>query len=95
MKQLFILLGRVADDLPDRSMAAQQVLGLVRDDQGNPIAAVNIAVDGAPVGVVTDRKGGFSLDLDPATVHYITFHPCRLSAGDGQSHRRRTAMPSS
>jgi hypothetical protein len=72
MKQLLLTLAALVV-ICTSSMAAQQVLGLVRDDQGSPIAGVNIAIDGAPTGGVTDRSGEFGLDLDLADAHYITF----------------------
>ncbi|TFH58837.1 MAG: hypothetical protein E4G91_09255, partial [Candidatus Zixiibacteriota bacterium] len=72
MKQLLLTLAALAM-ICAASMAAQQVVGHVRDEQGNPIAGVNIAIDGAPTGGVTDQRGGFSLDLDLANAHYITF----------------------
>ncbi len=87
MKQLLLTLAALAM-VCSASIAAQQVLGLVRDDQGNPIAGVNIAIDGMPTGSVTDRIGGFGLDLDLASAHYITlthvaYQPVMVKITDG------------
>jgi iron complex outermembrane recepter protein len=72
MKQLLLTLAVLAM-ICTALMAAQQVSGTVSDDQGNPIAGVNIAIDGAPTGVTTGLDGGFALGLDFTSTRHITF----------------------
>lgn len=74
------------------SRGSQRVTGVVVDEQGRPIIGANVAVDGVSVGAITGEGGNFALDLDSATVKYLTFthigfQPVMIKVADGKSLR--------
>jgi iron complex outermembrane recepter protein len=72
MKHLLLTLA-ILVTICTASMAAQQVSGTVSDERGDPIAGVNIAIDGTPTGVTTGIDGDFALTLDLASARHVTF----------------------
>ncbi|MDQ1296386.1 MAG: TonB-dependent starch-binding outer membrane protein SusC, partial [Bacteroidota bacterium] len=40
------------------------ITGKVTDEQGNPIAGVNVAVKGAPTGTITDLTGNYRITVN-------------------------------
>lgn len=41
--------------------------GIVRDENGNPLAGVSVIVSGTSIGTITDLQGKFSLNVPPGT----------------------------
>ena len=55
------------------TLGGQNVAGVVIDDSGNPIAGVNIMIDGTKAAAVSSDKGEFILDLDLTSPRFVTF----------------------
>ena len=47
----------------EQSMKAREVRGIVKDEKGNPLPGVTVAIKGANIGVVTDMTGYYLLRL--------------------------------
>lgn len=43
---------------------SRNITGMVTDDQGNPLAGVNVSVKGAPTGTITDLKGNYQITVN-------------------------------
>ena len=43
---------------------SSNITGKVSDDQGKPLAGVNVAVKGAPTGTITDLKGNYKITVN-------------------------------
>lgn len=49
------------------------ISGTVKDEAGNPLVGVSVAIKGTTKGVVTDENGNFSLDAEVGDVLVFTF----------------------
>jgi len=65
---------------------SRTITGRVTDDQGNPLAGVNVSVKGAPTGTITDLKGNYHItvtDQDKVLVFSLTgYSPIEQKIGD-------------
>ena len=67
------------------AMAQNQVTGVIRDAQGEPLIGVSVVEAGTQNGVVTDVNGRYSLNVKPGAklnVSYIGFEPQTINAGE-------------
>lgn len=55
------------------ALALRRVTGVVNDQDGLPIAGVNITINGRYGGCISDDSGLFSCDLDLTASSYLTF----------------------
>jgi len=64
--------------------ATRVVLGRVTDDGGSPLSAVQVFIEGTEIGVLTDARGVFSLqlgDVSPFGVQPLTLTAQRIGYG--------------
>ena len=67
------------------AMAQNQVTGVIRDAQGEPLVGVSVVEAGTQNGVVTDINGRYSLNVKPGAklnVSYVGFEPQTINAGE-------------
>jgi len=61
-------------DVPEGIVAAPTpITGRVIDEEGAPLAGVNIQIKGTDVGVITDASGQFRIDAENGSVLLVTF----------------------
>ncbi|MBO9573270.1 MAG: TonB-dependent receptor plug domain-containing protein, partial [Chitinophagaceae bacterium] len=60
----------VADDLSRQDNPP--ITGVIRDNEGNPIAGVNVVIKGTKRGVVSDAYGNFKIDAEEGEVLVIS-----------------------
>ena len=66
------------------AMAQNQVTGVIRDAQGEPLVGVSVVEAGTQNGVVTDINGRYSLNVKRGAklnVSYVGFEPQTIDAG--------------
>lgn len=64
------------DDAASGEMALNKtapVQGVVKDEQGAPLAGVSIKIKGSNKGVLTDARGHFTIDIEVGTVLEISY----------------------
>ncbi|MDR1980148.1 MAG: TonB-dependent receptor [Tannerellaceae bacterium] len=64
---------------------SRKVTGVVKDESGEPLTGVNVAVKGTLNGIMTDTNGAFSLDVSDNTVlkiSYIGYIGQEITVGD-------------
>ncbi len=54
---------------------SRTITGKVTDDQGNPLAGVNISVKGAPTGTISDLKGNYQVTVKEQDKNLIFSYP--------------------
>ena len=67
------------------AMAQNQVTGVIRDAQGEPLIGVSVVEAGTQNGVVTDVNGRYSLNVKPGAklnVSYVGFEAQTINAGE-------------
>lgn len=52
---------------------AQQIKGVVSDDNGDPLVGVSVFVDGTTIGVSTDAEGRYAIDIPDARGKTLVF----------------------
>jgi iron complex outermembrane recepter protein len=72
MKRLLLIL-TILTGICNCAWSAQEITGQVKDIQGNPVAGVNVALDGTATGIATDTTGFFRLSIDLSSAHFLTF----------------------
>lgn len=55
------------------SSQVKEIAGIIKDETGEPVAGVNVAVKGTIQGTITDMNGHFSLDVAPDAVLVISY----------------------
>ena len=66
-------------------MAQNQVTGVIRDAQGEPLIGVSVVEAGTQNGAVTDINGRYTLNVKPGAklnVSYVGFEPQTINAGE-------------
>ena len=63
------------------SMQAQQVSGIVLDEDDNPIPGVNVIVEGSDNGTTTDFDGNFSIVADEGKLSFLIYWICNPDFG--------------
>ena len=67
------------------AMAQNQVTGVIRDAQGEPLVGVSVVEAGTQNGAVTDINGRYSLNVKPGAklnVSYVGFESQTINAGE-------------
>ena len=65
-----------------------RITGTVKDEKGNPLAGVSVAVVGQASGVSTDNSGNFSISVQPSaelSFSYVGYKAVTVKVGD-QTH---------
>ncbi|MEM8599777.1 MAG: TonB-dependent receptor [Bacteroidota bacterium] len=84
--------------LPVAASAQGTLSGTVTDDEGQPLAGVNIVVQGTLFGTTTNLDGVYSLEVDAGTrtivysyIGYTTFE-LSIEVADGESYTQDVAL---
>lgn len=65
---------------PDGTPVLASVMGIVRDNNGRPLAGAHLQIVGAPFATFSDGQGNYRLEFDPALLAKCRVQVVRVSA---------------